>query len=161
MMELKIFRAERRLASKLTTLDISRTHLAFSRTAWKSSHGIRPWKEQKAQKSWLVFKEQLLQAQKISIPMNRKLGKSVKRRDWMNEDLLSKLRHKKGSTARVEVRMSNLGGIKKQKHIVQSSMDKARKAITQMEFNLHKDGKDKPVSTQVTKDRLGKMWAHC
>jgi len=49
----------------------------------------------RAQESWLVFKDHLLQAQECSIPMNMESSKNTKRPVWMNKELPAKLKHKK------------------------------------------------------------------
>ena len=47
------------------------------------------------QKSWLVFKDHLLQTQELSILAKRKWGKTTRRPAWMSKELLDKLKHKK------------------------------------------------------------------
>ena len=95
MMEFKILRAASRVHSKLTTLDFRRAGLGLFRDLL----GRVPWDKalagRGAQKSWLIFKGHLLQAQEQCIPTKRKSGKNARRPAWMNKELLGKLKYNK------------------------------------------------------------------
>lgn len=45
------------------------------------------------EESWEILKGILLRSQKLSIPACKKLGKESKRQEWLNNSLLSKLKH--------------------------------------------------------------------
>jgi len=89
MVEFKILRGARRVQSKLTTLDFRRADFGLFRNLL----GRVPW--DKAQESWLKFKDHLLQAQEQCISTKRKSGKNARRPAWMNKELLDKVKHKK------------------------------------------------------------------
>ncbi|GAB0203869.1 mitochondrial enolase superfamily member 1 [Grus japonensis] len=95
MVEFRIFRAARRVCSKLTALDFRRADFGLFRDLL----GRIPWDKalegRGAQDSWLIFKHHLLQAQERCIPTKRKSSKNTKRRPWMNKELLGKVKQKK------------------------------------------------------------------
>ena len=95
MVEFKILRAARRAHSKLTALVFRRADFGLFRHLL----GRVPWDKdlegRRAQGSWLIFKNYLLQAQERCVPTKRKSGKNARRPAWRNKELLDKLKHKK------------------------------------------------------------------
>ncbi|PKU41564.1 glycerol kinase [Limosa lapponica baueri] len=91
MVEFKIIRAARKAHTKIATLDFRREDFSLFRDLL----GRVPWdkalKGRGAQESWLIFKDQLLQAQTRRIPTKRKSGKKAKRHAWINKELLDSL----------------------------------------------------------------------
>jgi len=95
MVECTILRAARRAYSKLTTRNIRRADFGL----FSDLLGRVPWDKalegRRAQKSWLVFKDHLLQAQERCVPTKRKSGKNTRRPASMNKELLDKVKYKK------------------------------------------------------------------
>ena len=60
-----------------------------------------PWdavlKDKGVEESWLLFKDALLKAQEVSIPLNKKVGRRDRKLAWLGKDLLGTLRVKKGA----------------------------------------------------------------
>lgn len=63
------------------------------------------------QECWLMFKDHLLQDKERCIPIRRKSGKNARMPPWMDKELLKKLKGKKRSLQKVEMRTGGLGGI--------------------------------------------------
>ena len=92
IVEFKILRAARRVRKKFATLDFRRADFCLLRDRL----GRIPWDKapegRKAQESWSVFKDQLLQAQEQCTLTKRQSGRNARRPTWMNKELLAKLR---------------------------------------------------------------------
>ncbi|GAB0204946.1 mitochondrial enolase superfamily member 1 [Grus japonensis] len=143
MVEFRILRAVRRALSKLTTLDFRRADFGLFRDLL----GRIPWDKalegRGAQDSWLIFKGHLLQAQEGCIPTKRKSRKSTKRHQWMDKELLGKVKQKKeayrgwkqGQVAWEEYRET-----------VRAARDQVRKAKALIEISLARDDKDNKKS---------------
>ncbi|KFP87718.1 hypothetical protein N310_01981, partial [Acanthisitta chloris] len=107
-----------------------------------------PWDEvlegRGAQECWLIFKDQLLQAQDRCIQTWRKLRKNVRRPLWMNNEVLRKLKGKKKET----FRRWKAGQIdwEKYREAVREARDTVRKAKAQLELRLARDIKDNKKS---------------
>ncbi|XP_048788476.1 uncharacterized protein LOC125687389 [Lagopus muta] len=82
----------------------SRTRtLNFRRADFKLLNGLLakiPWraalKDKDVEESWQLFKDALLEAQEVSIPLNKKVGRRGRKPAWLSKDLLRELRAKKG-----------------------------------------------------------------
>ena len=80
------------------------------------------------EESWEILKGILLRSQKLSIPACKKLGKESKRQEWLNNSLLSKLKHTHTHThvqtmktrtdilGRLQGYSSGVWGLKKTRH---------------------------------------------
>jgi len=79
MMEFKILTVERRVHSKLTTLDFRRADFGLFRELLARVSWDKALEGRGAQGKWLIFKDHVLQAQKRYIPTKRKSGKNVRR----------------------------------------------------------------------------------
>jgi len=53
------------------------------------------WRVRETQDSWLIFRDNLLKAQNLSIVMFRKSSKRGRRPAWISKELLTELKHKK------------------------------------------------------------------
>ncbi|GAB0204924.1 hypothetical protein GRJ2_002958000 [Grus japonensis] len=95
MVEFKILRAARRAHSKLTTLDFRRADFSLFRDLLSRIPWDKALEGRGAQDSWLIFKGHLLQAQEQCIPTKRKSSKNTKTHQWMNKELLGKVKQKK------------------------------------------------------------------
>ncbi|PKU40564.1 hypothetical protein llap_9133 [Limosa lapponica baueri] len=95
MVEFKILRAERRVHSKLATLDLRRADFGLFRDLLSRVPWDKALEGRRAQESWLIFIDHLLQVEEQSIPTKRKLGKNASRPAWMNKEILDNitLRH--------------------------------------------------------------------
>ena len=87
MVEFKIFRASKRVRSRLATLDLRRANIdlfreLLSRVTWEKALEGRGSYE-----SWLVFKDHVLQTQKQRNPRETKAGKNARRPLWINKEL--------------------------------------------------------------------------
>ncbi|TRZ06600.1 hypothetical protein HGM15179_020506 [Zosterops borbonicus] len=95
MVEFKKLMAARRAHSKLTALDFRRADFGL----FMDLLGRVPWDKalegRRAQESWLIFKDCLLQAEEQCIPMKRESSKNAMRPAWINKELLDKLKCKK------------------------------------------------------------------
>lgn len=49
------------------------------------------------EESWLLFKDALLRAQELSVPLNSKVGRGGRKPAWLSKDLLGKVRAEKGA----------------------------------------------------------------
>jgi len=138
MVDIKHLRAARRVHSKLTALNFSRVDFGLFRDLL----GRVPWDQAleggRAQESWLIFKDQLLQARDRSVPTKRRSGKNVRRPAWMNKELLDKLRHKK--EAYREWKQEQVAW-EEYRDIVQAARDQVRKDKALIELNLARDVK--------------------
>jgi len=138
MVEFKILRAERRVCSKLTTLDFRRTDFGLLRDLL----GRIPWDKalegRGPQESWSVFKHHLLQAQERCISTKRKSGRNARRFKWMNKELLAKLKQKKEA-----YRGWKQGQVAWEEHrkIIRVAREQVRKAEVLTESNLVRDVK--------------------
>ncbi|KFV13114.1 hypothetical protein N340_13029, partial [Tauraco erythrolophus] len=118
------------------TLDFRRADFGLFRDLLGRVQWDQALKGRGAQESWLIFKDHLLQAQKLCIPTKRKSGRNTRRPAWMNKELLDQLEHKKkayrgwkqGQVAWEEYRA-----------IVQATRDQVRKAKALIELNLARD----------------------
>jgi len=88
MVEFKILRAAWWAHSKFTRLDFGRADFGF----FRDLVGKVPWDKalegRRAQESWVIFKDHLLQAQEKCIPTKRNSGKNIRRPPWMNNALM-------------------------------------------------------------------------
>ena len=62
-----------------------------------TSHRKKSLETKGVEQSWLLFKDALLKAQELSIPLNRKVGRRDRKPAWLGKDLLGTLRAKKGA----------------------------------------------------------------
>ncbi|KAK4812684.1 hypothetical protein QYF61_012194 [Mycteria americana] len=136
MVEVKILRAARRVHSKLTALDLRRADFGLfrdllGRVPWDKALGGRG-----AQEIWLIFQDQLLQAQERCIPTKRKSGKNARRPAGMNKELLEKLKHKKEAYRGWK---QGQGAWEEYREIVRAARDQVRKAKALIELNLARD----------------------
>jgi len=79
MVDFKILRAARRTHSKLTTLDFRRADFGLFRDLFGRVLWDKALEGKGGKKSWLIFRDHLLQAQERSIPTKRKSGKNARR----------------------------------------------------------------------------------
>ena len=86
MVEFKILRVSKRVCSKLATLDFRRADFELFRELLGRVTWEKALEERRAQESWSVFKDHLLQAQKQCIPRKRKAGKNARRPPWINKE---------------------------------------------------------------------------
>ncbi|KFV12158.1 hypothetical protein N339_01881, partial [Pterocles gutturalis] len=104
-----------------------------------------------AQKSWSVFKAQLLRAQEQCIPRKRKVGKNARRPQWMKKELLDLLQQK--NKIYREWKQEQVSW-EVYKAAVQTARDQVRKAKAQTELNLSRDIKgNKKTFYQYTGDK--------
>ncbi|KGL96755.1 hypothetical protein N301_11125, partial [Charadrius vociferus] len=106
----------------------------------KTLLGMVPWDEvlegRRAQESWLIFKDHLLQAQERCIPTKKKAGRKAKRPAWMNKELLDMIKGKK--EAYREWKQGRVAW-EEYREIVQAARDQVRQAKAQLELNLSRD----------------------
>jgi len=95
MLEFKILKAVRKGHSKLTTLDFRRADFSFLRDLLGRVPLDKALEGRGAQRSWLKFKDHLLQAQERCIPIKRKSGNNARWPVWMNKLHLDKVKQKK------------------------------------------------------------------
>ncbi|GAB0205871.1 hypothetical protein GRJ2_003052700 [Grus japonensis] len=137
--EFRILRAARRACSKLTTLAFSRADFGLFRDLL----GRIPWDKalegRGAQDSWLIFKGHLLQAQERCIPTERKSGKNTKRPQWVNKELLGKVKQKK--EAYREWKQGQVAW-EEYRETVHAAREQVRKAKALIEISLARDVKD-------------------
>ncbi|KGL86470.1 hypothetical protein N301_16383, partial [Charadrius vociferus] len=134
------------------TLDIGRPDFGLL----KKLLGMVPWDEalegRRAQESWLIFKDHLLQAQERCIPTKKKAGRKARMPAWMNKELLDMIKSKK--EAYREWKQGRVAW-EEYRGIVQAARDQVRQAKAQIELNLARDIKTnkKSFSKYVSKKR--------
>ena len=102
-----------------------------------------PWdavlKDKDVEESWLLFKDALLKAQEVSIPLNKKVGRRDRKPAWLGKDLLGTLRAKKGA-----YKLWKQGRVtwEEYRDAVQTCRCRIRKAKVQVEQNLVRDMKN-------------------
>jgi len=84
MVEFRILRAVRRVHSRLTTLDFRRADFGLFRDLLGRVPRDKALERTETQESWLIFKDQLFQAQERCIPAKRKSDRNTRRPAWMN-----------------------------------------------------------------------------
>uniref|UniRef100_A0A8B9ISU6 Endonuclease/exonuclease/phosphatase domain-containing protein n=1 Tax=Amazona collaria TaxID=241587 RepID=A0A8B9ISU6_9PSIT len=91
MVEFEILRTVRRACSKLTALDFKRADFGLFRNLLSKVPWDTALEGRGAQDCWLIFKDDLLQAQERCIPTRRKFSRRARRPPWMDKELLSKI----------------------------------------------------------------------
>ncbi|KFQ11448.1 hypothetical protein N330_00764, partial [Leptosomus discolor] len=89
----------------------------------------------RAQESWLIFKDHLLQAHEQCNPTKRKSSKNTRRPAWMNKELLDKRKHKTKAYRGWKHRQVAW----EYREIVQVVKNQVRKAKALIELNLARD----------------------
>uniref|UniRef100_A0A8B9FNR1 Reverse transcriptase domain-containing protein n=1 Tax=Amazona collaria TaxID=241587 RepID=A0A8B9FNR1_9PSIT len=139
MGEFEILRTVRRACSKLTALDFKRADFGLFRNLLSKVPCDTALEGRGAQDSWLIFKDQLLQAQERCIPSRRRFSRRARRPPWMDKELLSKIQRKKEAYKRWK---QGQAAWEEYRDVVQEARDQVRKAKAHLELNLARDAKD-------------------
>lgn len=83
MEEFSILGACRMVKIKLITLDLRTVNFDLFKDLLGRILLNRDLQGGRAQESWLIFRDHLLQAQKQSLSMNRRLGRNTRRPAWI------------------------------------------------------------------------------
>ena len=96
-------------------------------------------KDKDVEESWLLFKDALLKAQEVSIPLNKKVGRQDRIPAWLSKNLLGTLRAKKGA-----YKLWKQGHVtwEEYRDAVRTCRRRIRKAKVQVELNLARDVKN-------------------
>ncbi|XP_074451776.1 uncharacterized protein LOC141746694 [Larus michahellis] len=124
--------------SKITTLYFRRANFDL----FKKLLGEIPWARalegKEAQESWLVFKDQFLQAQDRCIPKRKKSAKGRRRPAWLSRELLKKLKWKKEVYSKWKNELTPWEGYR---NATRACRDETREAKAALELNLARDVK--------------------
>jgi len=109
MVEFRILRQVSRGKSRTKTLDFRRVDFNLFRLLLERIPWVVVQERRGIQRSWLIFKDHLLQVQEWSIPTCRSSSKGSRRPAWVSKQVLAKPKHKKkahrgGSRGRPPVR---------------------------------------------------------
>lgn len=95
MVDFRILRGRVKANSRITILEFRRAYFGLFRDLLE----MIPWdivlERREIQETWIIFKNDLLQAQQCSIVIFRQTSKGGRKPEWMNKDLLTKLDYKK------------------------------------------------------------------
>ncbi|CAM4601352.1 unnamed protein product [Lepidochelys olivacea] len=138
LVEFRILTQERKVSSRIRTLDFRKADF----DSLRERMGRIPWrtnlKGKGVQESWLYFKESLLRLQGQTIPMSRKNSKYSRRPAWLNGEILADLKHKKEAYKKWKV-----GHMTREeyKNIARACRNDIRRAKSHLELQLARDVK--------------------
>lgn len=151
-LEFQILRGVSKTKNRITAVDF---RCADFRSLLGKSCGKLPWRAE-AQKSWLIFKDNLLRAQEQSTAMLRQLGKCGRRPEWMNMELLSELKYKKEAYRRWKLGSATWN---EHKDIPWTCRNEVRKAKAHLELKQvwEVKGNEKRFCKYINNKRKAKM----